>query len=97
MVWDDGISDGAISAQHVEVIQISDLFETVLNDLALDWIAYSEVTMNRLEEMLKKLGAIVQVRDCPETPFILFEVLVSALKVHGYSFGDMTILEDKLS
>lgn len=53
--------------------------------------------MNRLEEMLKKLGAIVQVRDCPETPFILFEVLVSALKVHGYSFGDMTILEDKLS
>ena len=28
---------------------------------------------------------------------IRFDVLVSALKVHGYCYGDMTILEDKMS
>ena len=83
--------------EQVEIITMGTLFDQILNDLALDWIAYNEQSLKRLETILMQLGAIVSLKDFHETVFIRFDVLISALKVHGYSFGDMTILDDQLS
>ena len=47
-------------------------------------------------DLLTKIGAIVNLSDSAETLMLRFEVLVSALKVHGYSYGDLSIVDDTL-
>ena len=49
------------------------------------------------EALLTELGAMVCSKDNSQTMLIRFDILISALKVHSYSYGDMTILEEQMS
>mmetsp|Transcript_15464 Transcript_15464/g.19491 ORF Transcript_15464/g.19491 Transcript_15464/m.19491 type:complete len:257 (-) Transcript_15464:410-1180(-) len=83
--------------QRIETILLSEFCDRVLSDLQLDWVIQNPEENANLERLLKNIGAIVKQSGSNESLMIRFEKLISALKVHGYSFGDMTIMADTMS
>ena len=79
--------------KEVEIILLSELTEKVLDELNLGSVSSKEQEMLELEQVLKKIGALVSLKDNHETNFLRLDVLISALKIHGYTFGDLTIDE----
>ena len=77
---------------------MSEFFSKILVDLQLDFISNTKSETEKFEEKLKQIGAIVCLQgSSSKSLMIRFDVLISALKVHGYIYGDMTILADQLS
>ena len=76
----------------VETILYEELFEKVLSDLGLESILSSKKESRALNNLLNKIGAVLVLNHKPEKTMLRFDVLISALKVHGYVFGDLTYL-----
>ena len=83
--------------KEIEVIMHTDFFDRVIPDLELDWLFDNREENEKLEFALKQIGAFVKQTSVSQAMLIRLDKLISALKVHGYSFGDMTILADQLS
>lgn len=83
--------ESADTTKEIETILLSELTDKILAELDLGWITSEKHQMRDLEVTLREIGAIVSQKHDHETSMIRFDILISALKVHGYSFGDMTL------
>ena len=72
----------------------SDLFDRVLEELDLNWLQSSQQESSELEKLLFAIGALCRLRENNETLVIRFDILISALKIHGYNFGDISLYND---
>ena len=75
-----------------EVIYRTDLYGKVLNDMGLK--SYVDIPQEtaKLDTCLDVIGALaVDTESLSSTKFIRLEVLISAMRIHGYSYGGLNL------
>lgn len=71
----------------------STITNRVLEQLDLSYILEIEDQYEELESFLQQIGALCTAENVGDATLVNFDVFLSALKVHGYQYGDQTIME----
>ena len=80
----------------VEAITAEELFVNLISSLDLaEWATNNSAELIAVNTLLKKLGAVATLTVDRDTMVVRLEILVAALQVHGYDYGNFTIIENK--
>ena len=78
-----------------EVIFNDNFYGVVLTDMGLKRFTDIPEESEKLQETLKRIGALAMTKSSPSKKVIRVEVLLAALRIHGYEYAGAD-LKDKI-